>query len=1223
MRDEQRSPSGSDRPAARHELEKTLGKLHQSLADLYRQAVQLVEQSEYNRAVVLLISHAVREISNNLAHHLGLVEGVSLPPRIDVTAAMRNLAQLYEAGSQWEGLPSEESGETKPDDLTEGRDYSIRLRQAVQGAVAANAAATGNVKRLRAFVAAWELSTDPNPTTAMFGSVFDFFMSYAHLDRAGEDRTPPKAELQENFATFETIVAARLRGFFEVGDELAAILTAANTKKSHGEREPGLGRETAAPAHPGEPAAEYAVPTVAAVDSAVARTGHIQHRRVFYSKLENPNWVVPLAKRGAFKTAPQVDGHGQANMDGWPEGEYLAKVASAAPDKVLTAVQPALANDHPVVQRIVLDIAEQVPVKSLVTILPTVRRYLQLPWRSWLDPVKLVAVIRRLVEGGCIKQARTLAQDLYQPRPATSPAADPQIVLEQYWYVQTLPDTVRALGFEPKTLSAVVGWLQEWVKAAPNAAHILSMWRHSIGADERLGHSEPVGHALVDAVRDLAHGLVNAGHPLPEVVRRVELRNMEPGGAPIFRRLALDVIAYALQSEPATAVEDGVASGEDPGPIQIAFEHLMTPEFLRRQYRPEYLLLAQSALPLLTDEQVEAWRNVIASPPHLTTESIGKLMGGFTGEPAEVTVEQIVEYIGRWQRDLLAGIGHEALPPRLCTWLDELSTRHGQPLAPVDAQTRSGFVTGPTSPLSDTAALGLSPEEMVDFVGSWEPGDVLDWRSVFPPSYEGLAGSVARAVAASPERYAQYAGQFIGLRSSYVRAFFDGLEQAIGRGQGFGWEQVLTLASHAADQPGDTGEGETWDFTQQQVARFIQRGISTGSTLAIPADLYPAVWHVLERLSRSQDPVTQDGEEPADALTESLNTTRPVALRAAIHLLAACGKTPAEAGSDATEGSPNGLVDEILAALDEHAGPEADDSLAVAAVFGEGIGTLLSAAPQWTATRLERLFGRPGDDGASPVHQAWFDTAWAVTIFGYEPSRGLFEPLKPWYMAHIEQLGTDRPEVVAGISMRSPRQALADHILMLYITGQLDGGLRAQALSGLFTHGDSTLMRDALGHLGWRLRRTEGEIPDAVLERFRSLWDWRASQITHGSADPEELLDFYWWVASGRLEASWWLPHLATVAIDPRFHAHEMLGEPLAKAASAYPEHVLEIFSALYDTSRQTMQSPDLMRHAPAILKAALNSELPDLTQQASDLAGKMGQDGHTDLMDQIRALRN
>ena len=84
-----------------------------------------------------------------------------------------------------------------------------------------------------------------------------------------------------------------------------------------------------------------------------------------------------------------------------------------------------------------------------------------------------------------------------------------------------------------------------------------------------------------------------------------------------------------------------------------------------------------------------------------------------------------------------------------------------------------------------------------------------------------------------------------------------------------------------------------------------------------------------------------------------------------------------------------------------------------------------------------------------------------------------------------------------------------------------------------------------------------------------------------------------------------------------------MLGEPLAKAAAAYPEQVLEIFSALYNTSRQTMQSPDLMRHAPAILKPALNSELPDLAQRARDLAGKMGQDGHTDLMDRIRALRD
>jgi hypothetical protein len=92
------------------ELETALGKISQVLADLYRQASQLVGQSEYNRAVVSLISDAVREISNNLAYHLGLAKDVPLPPRVDVTGAMANLTQLHEARSQFRMLVMAHSG---------------------------------------------------------------------------------------------------------------------------------------------------------------------------------------------------------------------------------------------------------------------------------------------------------------------------------------------------------------------------------------------------------------------------------------------------------------------------------------------------------------------------------------------------------------------------------------------------------------------------------------------------------------------------------------------------------------------------------------------------------------------------------------------------------------------------------------------------------------------------------------------------------------------------------------------------------------------------------------------------------------------------------------------------------------------------------------------------------------------------------------------------------
>lgn len=117
VRDELGDADKSDLPVDGGELETALGKISQVLADLYRQASQLVGQSEYNRGVVSLISHAVREISNNLAYHLGLAEDVPLPPRVDVTGAMANLTQLHEARSQWEDIPSEENGDAKPDDL--------------------------------------------------------------------------------------------------------------------------------------------------------------------------------------------------------------------------------------------------------------------------------------------------------------------------------------------------------------------------------------------------------------------------------------------------------------------------------------------------------------------------------------------------------------------------------------------------------------------------------------------------------------------------------------------------------------------------------------------------------------------------------------------------------------------------------------------------------------------------------------------------------------------------------------------------------------------------------------------------------------------------------------------------------------------------------------------------------------------------------------------------
>ena len=78
----------------RGQLEAQLAQLEQDLADLYRCATELLDATRRDRAVLVMISHAVREIANNLAHHLGRAEGVELPASVNTTRPVRDLASV-------------------------------------------------------------------------------------------------------------------------------------------------------------------------------------------------------------------------------------------------------------------------------------------------------------------------------------------------------------------------------------------------------------------------------------------------------------------------------------------------------------------------------------------------------------------------------------------------------------------------------------------------------------------------------------------------------------------------------------------------------------------------------------------------------------------------------------------------------------------------------------------------------------------------------------------------------------------------------------------------------------------------------------------------------------------------------------------------------------------------------------------------------------------------
>lgn len=962
---------------------------------------------------------------------------------------------------------------------------------------------------------------------------------------------------------------------------------------------------------------EYEAPGTALVERALERLGSPQHRQFFYSRLENPKWVAPLAARGAFADIPAstVDETGGPQFEAWPQGEYLARMAGLVPNDVaaVLAHDQFKDTDNPIVQRAVVAAASGMPADQAQRLVNAICLYLSGTYRVYLDPEPLVAIIVLLAHAGQRKPAKKLAQAIYRPggRDGIAEGAG----LDPYRYAHTLPQVVSALKSDPKTLNMVAVWLDLWTESGVLVPSIRSMWRSAVEAGQPDAYDRmtyQVGHALVDAVRDLAHGNIDVGMPLTEI-----LAVFEHGQDSIFERLALDALCHAAARELATVRDSSEPTiGGPAGTVELALEKLTDPDLLGGEFRPEYVRLARTVLSQLTEAQLELWEQLIAHPPHLTPERVARRLGA---SESEITAEQVATHIGRWERDLLAEIGRDALPQRLADRLDELTGSHGLPPEAAQASARDFPFVMDISPRSDAELAALSPEELVAFVSSWEPAPATSFSA---PSTEGLTRAIGRVIAANPAPYAQQADVFASFGPGYVGAVMDGLREAIGQQRIFPWAQVLELIAACAtrhDQQQDEDADETWRFTLQRAADLVRLGLNPQPG-AIGPELFGTAWAALEPITKSPYPTCEEeqtyGPPSTDALTFSLNSTRPVALRAAIRLLLSIYEQHSE--PDSTQQT---VATAVLAALDEHAGPDKDESLAAAAVFGEGLGTLLIAASDWTHARLERLLGPADARSLTEAEQAWFETAWNVTLAGYRPSRGLFEPLEPWFMIHLTALADERSEAATAVfSMRSPKQTLADHVLVLSVTGQLVDGFSNRALSALFEFGDTALMRNALGHLGWQLRHSQGDVPDTVLARFRDLWNWRQQQVEAGAAERRELLDFYWWVTSGRFDAEWWLPRLLLVAQDPEFDTHQMLGESLAQAAPDYPAETLDVFVALHENG-QTLASYDLLEHAPAILAPAMASSDAELSRRAAALADQMGREGFVDLMDRITAL--
>jgi hypothetical protein len=954
----------------------------------------------------------------------------------------------------------------------------------------------------------------------------------------------------------------------------------------------------------------YETPTREFVQEVLSQIGDLQHRRAFFDELENPNWVKPLDREGAFKSVPRtnIDEDGYLRGSPWPEGDYLVRMAEAEPADVAAILGPLATTEDPYIQRLLLRAAVRLPSMQATRFVGTIERALQGPLRRIFDGRQVASVIEKLAADDQFKAALKLAKAAYEPRivdPLTDEGPTPrrpeiQAGLADYLYQTTLPSVVRALSSRgTKWLATLTIWLESFQVLAnhytPGETTDTSIiWRPSIQSDDQNRGYAKIGEALVDAVRDLAMSLVT--HETA-VINEV-LQILTHGQQPLLKRIGLFVLT------------ERITEGDESA-ISIGYDFLTNPDYTSHDYRHEYAELAAALLPRLEPSQAESWETLVLTGPPLEHDELERRARRWRTEN-ESELQATIRYREVWQLQLLAAVGMEALRETSAEKLEEFQSRYGTPEHPrFPSFSSSGLVTV-RGPLQASELADKPLEDVLELLRTWSPaGDTLS-----EPSIAGLATELEADVRRRPSAYAMSAPAFSNFRAPYARALFSALSDHLTDTTRDEWNSILNLA----DQLSATVAGGTLTDTEdtqpalRALIAFTEKAITLPPTDTADEPPLGRLLDVLTPLTRHPDPTPEYeadyGGDNMDPITLSLNSTRPAAIYAVMRLFARAVATAKQYSSP--QGSPDTRALEVL---ESQMGAGRDPSLAVAATYGRGLGILTSANGEWTAARLPQLLAEPG----TPPNAEYSDVVITTYLAAYSPFAKVLELIRPFLKMMLLRSASGEAITLGWRRERGAVELIGDHLVALVVTGDI--AMSDSLLSDLFTLAPASDRASILGHLGWIIMQSDSVSEDS-LQRAKDLVEWRLDKVRSGESEAVEFGQFHWWVEANKWPEKWWLDIAGELAGSVDLDPHGVLGEHLEVASERFPAQTLRILSKLLALRPEAYQRYDLIEHAPAIIAAAIESENEALVTEARDLMNQLGREGNLHMGDLVEQKR-
>ncbi len=921
-------------------------------------------------------------------------------------------------------------------------------------------------------------------------------------------------------------------------------------------------------------------PTDELINKALTSIKKVTARKYFFSRLENPLWLKPLAERGCFKYPPKSlrFDDGTVQFPYWPEVRYLKNVCTDLPNEVINLVVNLPKVDNPVVYDGILDIALQLTGKQSAKLRDKILEYTGMEHQ--LQTHKFAKILAKWTAENQTPAALELAKILIK----SAPELDPVRKYSPSEYSNIISKGVSSLAEkEPyKVACLLIDTTKDMIHLRTHQedrgteADLSDIWCPRLReTDSDSGRPEKI---LVGTLTFVCEKVFekpsNTVADLDKILRKQQWK--------IFKRLRHHLYAQYPNKETKPWIRELILTHKDYGLWEHHFEFQQMIRLACQHFKDT----------LLSEEERTRIFDAILQGP--SKENYRHWIEGWLGD--KFTEERFKERQQRFHWMQLRPF-ESILFGKYEARFRELENKINKPISdedypPYKNEVRSVGVSE-RSPRTPADLSNLTDEELLDFINEWEKDDDESYEnnSFVRINIETLANVFQtvfkESIIPDPNRLKFWMKNRERIeRPIYIRVMIYAMQALVKERNFDQLNEWLTFSEWVLSHPdrehnrdykqGDESrENQNWTNARRAVGDFI--GVCLEKDVDVPITAREKLANILEMLCTQYDWNLDEGNPNRlyrkDPLTEGINNTRSRAL-----------DNLAKFGFWLHRHEPQCKTPEVTTLLEKRFSSETGYLLTPPeyAILGKNYLSICNFNKKWAIAHKSDFFPQ-----AQSKHQEWY-AAFSSFVLCNGAVRQIFEILKDDFNFALQHLSDfKKHDLIA----RQPIDVFGERLFNYYLWEMFPLKGQESLLEQFYQQTDEKRKHWAnlFNNIGQRLSSTGKDLDKNMKDKVKKFFNWRLKQ-----EEPTELRHFTYWLQAECLEAKWRLKSYSKVidvckAEDCEVENWEIYLKELCQMLPKHTAEVVECFLKLTDGIHNKniyIQTEE----AKTILKAGLHS---------------------------------